>query len=102
MEEILFSQPCLIKKNTKFLRKQLESIGYKYAPIVSRLQSYNNLKEPWIVCAYNMYTCCGEDFLDNFIDILKSVSEQYNNLNTDIKQFSRHEEDQFLIWASKK
>lgn len=70
----MFVQPCLIKKNTAKLRKQLETIGYKRAMLNSIEPNYNNDKEPWILCAYDIYVCLDKDYYEEMIDELASNS----------------------------
>ena len=105
--EAKFTQPCLIKKNTKTLRKKLEAMGYIYAPLKSSRQTYGNTKEPWIVCAYDIYTCTDKEFMEDFREEISNLSEMMTELNiqgisTDVLEFTRHEEEQFLECAAKK
>lgn len=102
--EMKFSQPCLIKKNTKTLRKKLEEIGYSYAPIKSNKPNYDNLKEPWIICAYDIYICADKEFYNNFKQEVKELTLNIDaqNVSNNIICFTKHEEDRFLDCASKK
>lgn len=96
----MFKQACLIKKNTKTLRKKLEELGYEYAnAIKSHRSNYDNLKEPWILCLFDSYILLDgdtyKDFKMEFEETPKPESISY-----DIKEFNRHQEEEFLIEAS--
>lgn len=100
----MFKQPCLIKKNTKALRKQIEELGYLYAPLKSNNPSYDNTKEPWIVCAYNIYLCVDNKFFKGFERTINEFEPCYTSdsdladkdLARDIKKFEKNQEHEFL------
>ena len=102
----MFKQPCLIKKNTKTLRSKLEKMGYQYAPIRSQKLNYDNLKDPWIACTYDIYTCVDSIFFENLKDEVKALASNLDaqalGLATEFQCFSRHQESQFLECASQK
>lgn len=102
----MFKQPCLIKKNTKTLRSKLEKMGYQYAPLRSQRSTYDNLKDPWIVCIYDIYTCVDSIFFEDLKDEVKALASnpdaQSMGLSTEFQYFSRQQEDQFLECASQK
>lgn len=81
----MFVQPCIIKKNNKKLRATLEKIGYNRVALKSDDPNYNNDKEPWIVCAYNIYVCLDKVFLNEFSEMIKSF------LNDDECKYLSHD-----------
>lgn len=82
----MFIQPCLIKKNTVKLRKQLEEIGYKRAKLSSINPDYNNDREPWILCAYDIYVCLDKEYYNEMLNditsnpFIQSISEISKNV----------------------
>lgn len=103
--ETIFKYPCLIKKNTKTLRTKLEKLGYNYVALVSTTnKEYNNLKEPWIFCAYNIYTCTDGPSYEDLKAIVHNPEnfspEPGKEISHETKEFTRHEENEFLEAAS--
>lgn len=95
----MFKQPCLIKKNTKALRKQIEDIGYSYNPLKSNNTNYDNTKEPWIVCAYNIYICVDSKFFKEFEKLINEFEPNFSDkqlLSQDIKKFEKSQEKEFI------
>lgn len=75
----LFTQPCLIKKNTSKLRKRLEDLGYMRAKLLSDEPEYNNDKEPWIVAVYDIYVCLDKDYYPIMVEKIES-NETFQNI----------------------
>lgn len=68
----LFTQPCLIKKNTAKIRERLEELGYTRANMVSGDPNYDNDKEPWIFTAYDIYVCLDKEYYKEMISIINT------------------------------
>lgn len=95
----MFKYPCLIKKNTKSLRKKLENIGYLYVQHKHQDNpNYNNLKEPWLLCAYDIYVCVDKEMYEAFSQDLinNEIIKSMKNLSHEIIVFTKHQEEEFL------
>lgn len=96
----MFKQACLIKKNTKTLRKKIEELGYKYVDAVKSTNPYyDNMKEPWILCIYDSYVLLDKETFDEFKESFE-ITEKPESLSKDIKVFHRQKEEEFLMEVS--
>ena len=82
----LFTQPCLIKKNTTKIRKHLEDLGYTRAKLLSDEPEYNNDKEPWIVAVYDIYVCLDKDYYPIMVEKIES-NEVFKNITELLTRF---------------
>ena len=100
--DVIFKQPCLIKKNTKAIRTKLEKLGYKYTALVSDNENYNNTKEPWIFCAYDMYTCVDGPSYESLRKIVCNPDNfmPMEGLSHDVIVFDPTQENEFWESAS--
>lgn len=100
----MFVQPCLIKKNTSKLRKKLEEIGYQRAKLKSDDPAYNNDKEPWILCMYDMYICLDSSYLEEISEEIKLnpmlEMDEFKHLSNEVIDCKK-DEALFLETASK-
>lgn len=92
----MYIQPCLIKKNTSKLRKTLEKFGYKRAKLTSIDPNYDNDKEPWIICAYDIYVCVDKEAFEDmksellgneFLANIPELSKEFIDCKKDEKLF---------------
>ena len=89
----LFTQPCLIKKNTAKLRKQLEDLGYTRTKLLSIESEYDNDKEPWIFAAYDMYVCLDEHYYNTMLDSIDNneMFQSIEEISKDVLDCKKNE-----------
>lgn len=87
----MYIQPCLIKKNTAKLRKQLEGFGYVRAKLSSDDPNYDNDKEPWILCLYDVYICLDKEYYKEMVDDLEKYKDMIPEISTEVIDCKKNE-----------
>lgn len=96
----MFKCACLIKKNTKTLRKKLEGMGYKYHNAVKYMgHNYDNLKEPYILCLYDSYILLNNELFLSFLEEFNSTPKP-EYVSNELKIFNKQQEEEFLKYTS--